>query len=242
MDQLRNVYIAGAIRGKEDGGRAEFAAASEKLRSLGYAPVNPVELTDKFMQEVDPDPSFPAIMNNDLTALSKCQLVALLSDWEKSEGACLEVHAAVAYGIPVVSVDTMESVPRAKLMRYLAPGKRITYASGAVRDSGHGKGRFDLLPMRAIKAIARVMEVGAGPGAYGERNWEKGVPVHRFIDSAFRHLSNVMSGMVDEAHLDASAWNLLCAIELIERIKEGLLPKELLDVPFAAAVLKRCGE
>ncbi|MBR5862269.1 MAG: hypothetical protein IKZ08_02970 [Bacteroidales bacterium] len=89
-------------------------------------------------------------------------------------------------------------------------GARREFASGAVRDVQEGKGRLDLLPACAILRVARHFEKGALK--YEERNWEKGIPVHSFIDSALRHLMNYLDGKTDEDHLCAAAWNCLCAM------------------------------
>ena len=89
-------------------------------------------------------------------------------------------------------------------------GERTTFESGAVRDMHEGKGRYDLLPWDAIHEVAQHCEQGALK--YGERNCEKGIPVHSLIDSAIRHLSCYLRGMKDEPHLRAAAWNVLFAI------------------------------
>lgn len=102
-------------------------------------------------------------------------------------------------------------------------GERREFDSGAVRDMAEGKGRFDLLPWRGIWQVAKHCEEGAKK--YGERNWEKGIPQHSFIDSAFRHLAKYVMGWRDEPHLRAAAWNLLCALE-----QEDTHP-ELFDLP-----------
>jgi hypothetical protein len=47
---------------------------------------------------------------------------------------------------------------------------------------------------------------------YPERNWEKGLPMHSMIDSAFRHLAKYADGQKDEDHLCAAATNLLMAL------------------------------
>lgn len=60
---------------------------------------------------------------------------------------------------------------------------------------------------------------------YGERNCEKGIPIHSLIDSAFRHLAKYMMGMKDEPHLRAAAWNILFALYM--EIKHP----ELQDIP-----------
>lgn len=89
-------------------------------------------------------------------------------------------------------------------------GARREFESGAVRDIQEGKGRLDLLPACAILRVARHFENGARK--YTERNWEKGIPVHSFIDSSLRHLMCYLDGKTDEDHLCAAAWNLLCAM------------------------------
>lgn len=95
-------------------------------------------------------------------------------------------------------------------------GHRHKFASGAVRDMQTGKGRCDLLPPAAILRLARHFEAGAAK--YGERNWEKGIPINSFIDSAIRHIMKYMAGQDDEDHLVAAAWNLMCAMETEERL------------------------
>ena len=108
-------------------------------------------------------------------------------------------------------------------------GERRDFATGSRRDKRTGKGRFDLLPARALRRLARHFEAGAVK--YGDRNWEKGQPLSVYLDSALRHATIYMEGKTDEDHLIAAAWNLLCLADTEERIKEGLLPRELRDLP-----------
>jgi hypothetical protein len=108
-------------------------------------------------------------------------------------------------------------------------GKRQEFKTGAVRDLQLGKGRYDLLPTRAIRRLAEHYENGAVK--YGDNNWLKGMPLKRMMDSAMRHLFKALEGQTDEDHLIAAAWNILGIIELQERIEENLLPKELDDLP-----------
>lgn len=51
-----------------------------------------------------------------------------------------------------------------------------------------------------------------GANKYAERNWEKGIPIHCYIDSAIRHLLKCSRGDTDERHDRAFCWNLLCAL------------------------------
>ena len=47
---------------------------------------------------------------------------------------------------------------------------------------------------------------------YGERNWQKGIPIRCYIDSAVRHYLKFIRGDMDEPHDRAFVWNILGAI------------------------------
>lgn len=89
-------------------------------------------------------------------------------------------------------------------------GNRTEFSTGAVRDLHEGKGRYDLIPWDAIHELA--IHCAEGAGVYGERNVERGIPIHSLIDSAIRHLSCYLRGMKDEPHLRAAMWNVAFAI------------------------------
>lgn len=91
-------------------------------------------------------------------------------------------------------------------------GNRTHFPTGAVRDMHTGKGRYDLMPWLAIHELALHCEAGAIK--YGERNVDKGMPIHSLIDSAVRHLSCYLRGMKDEPHLRAAMWNVAWAIDM----------------------------
>jgi len=93
-------------------------------------------------------------------------------------------------------------------------GKREQHKSGAVRDKRTGKGRFDLMSPFALWRIAQVCEKGAVK--YEDRNWEKGFPFSRVLDSAIRHIIQYMMGMEDEDHLAHGAWNLMALLHFEE--------------------------
>jgi addiction module HigA family antidote len=107
-------------------------------------------------------------------------------------------------------------------------GQRQEFSTGAHRDIQSGKGRFDLLPPGAIQRLARHFEKGATK--YGDRNWELGINLSRYLDSALRHTFSYMAGKNDEDHLVAAAWNLLAALETEHRALEEQLPRELVDI------------
>lgn len=96
--------------------------------------------------------------------------------------------------------------------------------TGFVRDAHAGKGRMDLLPWIGIMEVSKLCEEGAEH--YGERNIDKGAPLHSLLDSGARHLAKVMSGYTDEDHLRAACWNLLWALQ------ERTTHPELNDTPW----------
>ena len=108
-------------------------------------------------------------------------------------------------------------------------GKKQVFNSGAQRDAREGKGRYDLIPNTALRRLALIYEKGAQK--YGERNWEKGMPISRFLDSALRHIHQHIEGHRDEDHLAHAMWNIAGAIHTEEMVKRGKLGKELTDLP-----------
>lgn len=66
--------------------------------------------------------------------------------------------------------------------------------------------------------VAKHFENGALK--YGEHNWEKGIPISRYIDSALRHLMKDLAGETDEDHAAAFVWNCMCAAWTMENLLE----------------------
>jgi len=108
-------------------------------------------------------------------------------------------------------------------------GDRRKFGTGAVRDMSLGKGRYDLISPLAIKRLAKHYQNGAVK--YGDRNWEKGIPLNSYVDSALRHMYNYLEGMRDEDHLSAALWNISALIHMEEMIERGLMPKDLNNLP-----------
>lgn len=59
-----------------------------------------------------------------------------------------------------------------------------------------------------VLEVAKHFEEGAKK--YGDRNWEKGIPCDRYIDSAVRHYCKWRAGWMDEPHDRAFIWNIVC--------------------------------
>lgn len=108
-------------------------------------------------------------------------------------------------------------------------GKRQNFSTGSVRDTRDSKGRFDLISPIALKRLAKHYENGSKK--YGDRNWELGQPLSRYLDSLIRHAYCLLEGLKDEDHASAIAWNAFAFIHTQEMIKRNVLPKELNDMP-----------
>ena len=70
----------------------------------------------------------------------------------------------------------------------------------------------------AMLDVAKHYEEGAKK--YGERNWEKGIPLHCYIDSAIRHYLKFRRDDNDEPHDRAFLWNILGALWTLNNMPE----------------------
>lgn len=102
------------------------------------------------------------------------------------------------------------------------------FETGSRRDSREGKGRYDLIPWEIITQLSKRFESGAS--LYGDRNWEKGQPLGRYLDSSLRHLFQFLDGNTDEEHHIAAVWNLIALIWTYDQIKAKSLPASLDDI------------
>lgn len=97
--------------------------------------------------------------------------------------------------------------------------------TGFVRDIQEGKGRMDLVPWYAVMDLSKHCEAGAAK--YGERNIDRGAPLHSLLNSGARHLAKYIQGEDDEDHLVAACWNLMWALQ------QRTTHPELNDMPWA---------
>ena len=107
-------------------------------------------------------------------------------------------------------------------------GEKQEFSTGAHRDTQDGKGKPSLIPAIALRRLAVHYEEGAK--LHGENNWKKGMPLARFLDSAFRHILDCIEGKEDEDHVAAVLWNMCGFIWTQDAIRRGKLPKELDDL------------
>ena len=80
-----------------------------------------------------------------------------------------------------------------------------------------------------FQKLAKQLELGAEK--YGERNWEKGMPLIEYLNSLLRHLLQWYDGDEDEPHDAAAAFNIMCYCHTRLMIKLKKLPMSLSYMP-----------
>ncbi|TFF13687.1 DUF4406 domain-containing protein [Pseudomonas sp. BCA14] len=99
--RANRVYVAGPMTGIADFNYPAFNAVADQLRPLGYEVENPAD------HGVVEGAQWGDYMAYDLTRLGLCGMIALLPDWEKSQGARLEVLIAEKLGMKVVDAHDL---------------------------------------------------------------------------------------------------------------------------------------
>lgn len=105
------VYISGAIMFSPDKGRAAFLEAEDALLSLGFEAINPknvaacpdrscIRLPDEEARGMVH--SWACFLKYDLAAMLACDSILMLSGWERSHGARLEMSVAAACGMTIM--------------------------------------------------------------------------------------------------------------------------------------------
>ena len=103
------------------------------------------------------------------------------------------------------------------------------FKTGAQRDTTEGKSRPDLISPFANIREGNILRDGGLH--YGDRNWEKGMPISRCVASATRHLMQYIMGDKSEDHMAQLRCNTGFILHYEEMLKLGRLPKELDDMP-----------
>lgn len=99
--RANRVYVAGPMTGIADFNYPAFNAVADQLRARGYEVENPAD------HGIVEGAQWADYMAYDLTRLGLCGMIALLPDWEKSQGARLEVLIAEKLGMTVVDVHDL---------------------------------------------------------------------------------------------------------------------------------------
>ena len=97
---------------------------------------------------------------------------------------------------------------------------RIIYCINLFKNTGETQSLYNALwcfmdkeyhnPQTMFLEVSKHFEEGAKK--YGENNWQKGIPVNCYIDSAIRHYLKWLRGDQDEPHDRAFVWNIMCCI------------------------------
>jgi len=113
---VKRVYIAGPMTGYPNHNVAAFDAAKDQLATEGVVVVSPPDITRANPQpgihsdgSIDPA-AYKALVKLDLVMMLECDEVVVLSGWERSKGARLEIAVAQACGIPVLWFETRRPI------------------------------------------------------------------------------------------------------------------------------------
>jgi Domain of unknown function (DUF5664) len=109
------------------------------------------------------------------------------------------------------------------------------YSTGASRDNRVGKGAFHWMPWDAVWLVSNIYEKGnigrSKTGDGHDRNWEHGMPILDYLQSAMNHITAHIAGDRSEAHISQAIWNLLNYLQVSIWITLGFRPKELNKLP-----------
>lgn len=105
--------------------------------------------------------------------------------------------------------------------------ERETSSTGGMRETESGRQSVDLIPEYCIYRLGEHYKNGSIK--YAPRNWEKGLPLSRYLASLKRHLIALEMGDPSEDHEMAIAWNIFGYTWTRRMIEIGRLPKELND-------------
>lgn len=93
---IKKIYISGKITGLPvQEAIAKFRSAAEKIRRFGFEPVSP------FDNGLPLEADWAEHMGKDISLLLRCDAIYLLDDYEKSEGARIELCIALHRRMPV---------------------------------------------------------------------------------------------------------------------------------------------
>lgn len=92
MEFGKIIYLSGKITGKQNF-KDDFEKAEQFLVNRGYCVLNPTRL-----EEVSSELSYEQYMKLCYTLIDICDIVFMVSGWQKSKGANAELHYAKSIG------------------------------------------------------------------------------------------------------------------------------------------------
>lgn len=105
------VYLAGPMRGCILHNFPAFDEAAGRLRVRGWTVISPADLDRAIGYDPNTDPSEAMInemMRRDIAELVRCDAIALLPNWQGSQGATCELAAARGCGLEILDATTGE--------------------------------------------------------------------------------------------------------------------------------------
>ena len=129
-------------------------------------------------------------------------------DIQEGKGRCdlmpLEVVAKLINSVEIFGIESFKKTGDVRNLYECLKRFQQNYEYGSMEEM--------------LLDVAKHFEEGAKK--YGENNWQKGIPVHSYMDSAIRHYLKHRAGITDEPHDRAFVWNILCAIWTFENKPE----------------------
>ncbi len=152
------VYLAGPMTGYPDSNHPEFHRAAKLLREQGHEVISPAE----YELPAETLNDWQVALRYDLgESVCKSQGIAVLDGFEKSKGACLELHTALALGCDVVLLPWQRQTWANYVRNFGKMSLDVMWRDVATHRYNHGGGTID----RATRLeAARVNE-----GVLGQR-------------------------------------------------------------------------
>lgn len=130
-------------------------------------------------------------------------------DIQEGKGRCdllpIDVIAKYFYGYPISGGDTEGDVLD-HIEKFKKTGNEYHLYAALYSFS------ILVFPSQATMVLELSIHFEEGARKYGECNWQKGIPIHCYMDSAIRHYLKYVRGDADERHDRAFCWNIVCAI------------------------------
>lgn len=111
------VYLSGPITGIKDDNKDSFSHYEYIFKNFGFQVVNPHRLFTfsevlliNNCTALDEKQKWAMFMKRDISALMKCDFVAVLPYWEKSEGVNLELSIADKLKMPIINAVTYKEI------------------------------------------------------------------------------------------------------------------------------------
>lgn len=140
--------------------------------------------------------------------------------------------------------DAAEGKPRMELLtphmiRFLGETMeypRLPYIAAFMETNDVGHLELLLIDVENIENDPLFIErcgtwMAKGAIRYADRNWERGLPVSRYLSSLLRHLLKWERDEDDEDHAAAIQFNVMGILFTRDMVKKGVLPAELDDWP-----------